>query len=145
MVYTALIALLNNQTFTSEIQNNEVIQNVLDFTNNVINYVTEILSIYIIYIIEIAKKINKLEKENNYNINILLLMIVFITITIVEYKTYTANFQEIMDQVQYLKKRVKNQESDIEYSLECNVSNESKINKLNKQIKKLQKEINKYE
>jgi hypothetical protein len=133
MVHTALISLLNNQTFTSEIQNNEVIQNLLDFTNNVINFLS-------IYIFEIAKKMNELKKENIYITNILLLFIGLIMITIIEYKSYTANFQEILDQIQYLKKKVKSQE----YALECNISNDSKLNKLSKQIKKLQKEMREY-
>jgi hypothetical protein len=133
MVDTALISLLNNQTFTSEIQNNEVIQNLLDFTNNVINFLS-------IYIFEIAKKMNELKKENIYITNILLLFIGLIMITIIEYRSYTANFQEILDQIQYLKKKVKSQE----YALECNLSNDSKVNKLSKQIKKLQKEMREY-
>jgi hypothetical protein len=133
MVHTALISLLNNQTFTSEIQNNEVIQNLLDFTNNVINFLS-------IYIFEIAKKMNELKKENIYITNILLLLIGLIMITIIEYRSYTANFQEILDQIQYLKKKVKSQE----YALECNISNDSKLNKLSKQIKKLQKEMREY-
>jgi hypothetical protein len=133
MVHTALISLLNNQTFTSEIQNNEVIQNLLDFTNNVINFLS-------IYIFEIAKKMNELKKENIYITNILLLLIALLMISIIEYKSYTANFQEILDQIQYLKKKVKSQE----YALECNLSNDTKLNKLSKQIKKLQKEMREY-
>ena len=133
MVHTALISLLNNQTFTSEIQNNEVIQNLLDFTNNVINFLS-------IYTFEIAKKMNELKKENIYITNILLLFIALLMITIIEYRSYTANFQEILDQIQYLKKKVKSQE----YALECNLSNDSKLNKLSKQIKKLQKEMREY-
>ena len=133
MVHTALISLLNNQTFTSEIQNNEVIQNLLDFTNNVINFLS-------IYIFEIAKKMNEIKKENIYITNILLLLIALLMISIIEYKSYTANFQEILDQIQYLKKKVKSQE----YALECNLSNDTKLNKLSKQIKKLQKEMREY-
>ena len=133
MVHTALISLLNNQTFTSEIQNNEVIQNLLDFTNNVINFLS-------IYIFEIAKKMNEIKKENIYITNILLLLIALLMTSIIEYRSYTANFQEILDQIQYLKKKVKSQE----YALECNLSNDTKLNKLSKQIKKLQKEMREY-
>jgi hypothetical protein len=159
MTHALLIALLNNQNFTpftpftyqlnmtevqlkmNEIQQHEVVQKFLEFTN----YFTETLTIYMI---EIINKMNELVKSNDHIANILLLFIIITLlsfVTMLEYRSYNDNIQEILDQIQYLKKKSKGQEFDLEYALDCNTKNDIKMNKLIKQIKRLQREIKKYE
>jgi hypothetical protein len=160
MIHALIITLLNNQTthfdpldsfnhFTpyldinqiklkmNEIQDHELFQKFLEFTN----YVTELISMNII-------KMNELIKSNNYISNILLLIIIFtmlLFVTMIDFKCQNDNIQEILDQLQYLKKKSKNQEIELDYVLDCNIKYDIKFNKLNKQIKNLRKEMNKYE
>jgi cell division protein FtsB len=53
--------------------------------------------------------------------------------------------KENEDQIQYLKKKNRILEGNIEFLLDNNAINELKIIKLTKQMKKLQKEVNEYD
>jgi len=129
MTHTALIALMNNQSFSLNI-------------TEVLVEKTTFLSVFLFeFIKEVAAKYLEFFGDKKYIIIALFLTLI---IRIMEAATYVVFIKEVKDQIQQLKKQTRTQDQNMEYLLDENASKELKINRLTKQMKKLQKEINEY-
>ena len=71
-------------------------------------------------------------------------IIIYIGILRAEYYNYLDHIRDSEDQIIYLKKKTRILEGNLEFLSENNASNELKIMKLTKQMKKLQKAVNEY-
>jgi hypothetical protein len=146
MSHAAYIALMNNQSLA--FNHTEMIET---FTT-----AAEQLTLYlIIFLIELQKLLGELlqyvaEKYvaifgNNHHIALITLFVfLYVAETIAKTSEYADRMKEAEDQIQYLKKKTKIQEGNIEYILDNKANNELKLQKLTRQLKKLQKEINEY-
>ena len=127
MSHTAILALMQNQSLINHL---EILENIQQGSE----YLKVLLKeIFIIYTAIFGK---------NHFLAIALYLIVFYHIRNMYY--YATQLQELEDQIQYLKKKTRYQEGNLEYIFDYKANNEMKLNKLTKQMKKLQKEINEY-
>ena len=131
MSHTALIALMNNQTFMPSMD--EITTFARGFVEFVIFY-TNILWI------DLSTKYIAVFGDNHYYA----LGLFFIIILIVENYIYFEEMKETADQIQYLKKKNVILQGNLEFLLDNNANNGIKIDRLTKQMKKLQKEVNEY-
>jgi hypothetical protein len=134
MSHSALIALMNNQS--------------LSLTPSVDEFVTDFIELSIYYInnlfIDLSKKYMETFGNKHYLAISSFFIIIYAGISIAEHYTYLVRIKENEDQIQYLKKKNRILEGNIEFLLDNNAINELKIIKLTKQMKKLQKEVNEY-
>ena len=134
MTHAALIALMNNQPFVHVTTTNEIIQNMKTILKGLIELIKVLIKSFI------NKLLLDLSK-NKHLIIISILLTIYVIISTIEYNNYLYRMKDTEDQIQYLKRKNKIQEGNIEFLL---AKNELKISKLTKQVKKLQKEINEY-
>jgi hypothetical protein len=139
MSHAALIALMNNQTFTPSV--NEILEDITIFANHFLElalyYAKALFDLYI-------ELITKYSNDKYYIALSSFLLIIYAGISIVEHYMYLCEMRETSDQIQYLKKKNVILQGNLEFLLDNNVNNGIKIARLTKQLKKLQKEINEY-
>jgi len=128
MSHAAFIALMNNQSFTSSLD-----EFVTDFVEFVIYYTNMLWSKYI-----------EIFGDKHYFALSSFLIIIYAGISIVERYDYLVQMKETNFQIQYLKKKNLILQGNLDLLLDNNANNEIKITRLTKQVKKLQKEINEY-
>jgi hypothetical protein len=137
MSHAALIALMHNQSFTPKFNHTEL----LDTAQEVALHLNILLS-------EFAQIVaNKYTATfgNNHKLAFLLFFIVlYVGFQISRVNNYADRLKEAEDQIQYLKKKTKIQQGNMEYIFEQRANNELKLIKLIKQIKKLEKEVAEY-
>lgn len=144
MSHAAFIALINNQCFAPDF--NETLET---FTNN-----SEQVSVYLINLLAeflkyVSEKYNATFRDNHWSAIILFVIILFViiinsVIQISIIKNYQDYLKYLQDEIQYLNSKIIIQEGTLEFALDRNASNELKLVKLIKQMKKLQKEVNEY-
>ena len=129
MTHAAFIAFMNNHSFSSNVT--EVVVEKATF-----------LSVFLFdFIKEVAAKYLEFFGDKKY---IAIALFLTIIIRLMESATYSVRIKEVEEQLLYLKKEVRIQDHSIEYLLDENASKDLKINRITKQMKKLQKEINEY-
>lgn len=144
MSHAILLALMNNRSIINRsIINRSIInysiisESMIDFKELAMNYIKN-------FLIEFSRKYIEIFDNNYYIVFSSILLIVCALINIVEYKYYLERMRDSEDQIQYLKKKARIQEGNLEFLLDNNANNELKIAKLAKQMRKLQKEVNEY-
>jgi len=127
MSHAAILALMQNQAF---VNHSQIIENIKQSAV----YLKTLLS-------EVRTKYDA-NFGNNHWLAIILFLIIVIQIRRTIY--YSVQLKELEDQIQYLKKKTRYQEGNLEYIFDYKANNELKLTKMANQIKKLQKEINEY-
>jgi hypothetical protein len=134
MSHAILLALINNH---SVINHSIVKESMIDFKEHAMNYIKN-------FMVKFYRKYTEFFGNNDYIVFSLVLLIVCALINIVEYQYYLERMRDAEDQIQYLKKKARIQEGNLEFLLDNNANNELKFAKLAKQMRKLQKEVNEY-
>ena len=129
MSHAALNALMNNRSFS------------LNVTEVVVEKAVFMSVLLFDFIKEVAAKYIEFFGDKKY---IAIALFLTLIIRIMEAATYSVRIKEVEDQILQLKKQARTQDQNIEYLLDENASKDLKINRLTKQMKKLQKEINEY-
>ena len=124
--------LMNNYTLLSneEIFNTSVQQ----FAGYLILMLTDLLQY-------IADKYAATFDSNHWLAFLIFCIVFYVAETIVD---YAHRMKELENQNQYLENKMKIQEGNMEFIYENHANNELKLQKLTKQMKKLQKEVNEY-
>jgi hypothetical protein len=135
MSHAALIALMNNQSFTSSVD---------EFVNFAIGFLEFVIYYTNILWTNISTKYMEIFGDKHYFALSSFLIIIYAGISIVERYDYFDQMKETADQIQYLKKKNVILQGNLEFLLDNISNNEIKITRLTKQVKKLQKEIDKY-
>ena len=128
----SLVALMNNQSITPSVD-----EFVTDFIELAIYYLNNLF-------IDLSKKYMKTFGNKHHIALTSFFLIIYIVISIAEHYNYLDRMKDTEDQIQYLKKKNRILEGNLEFLLDNNAANELKITKLTKQMKKLQKEVNEY-
>ena len=123
---------MNNYTLFSdeEIFNTSVQQ----FVGYLILMLTDLLQY-------IAEKYAATFDSNHWLAFLIFCIVFYVAETIVD---YAHRLKELETQNQYLENKMKIQEGNMEFIYENHANNELKLQKLTKQMKKLQKEVNEY-
>jgi hypothetical protein len=127
MSHAAILALMQNQAF---VNHSQIIENIKQSAVYLKTLLSEVLTKY------------DANFGNNHWLAIILFLIIVIQIRRTIY--YSVQLKELEDQIQYLKKKTRYQEGNLEYIFDYKANNELKLTKMANQIKKLQKEINEY-
>ena len=127
--------LMNNYTLFSdeEIFNTSVQQ----FVGYLILMLTDLLQY-------IADKYAATFDSNHWLAFLIFCIVFYVAETIVQTANYADRLKELENQNQYLENKMKIQEGNMEFIYENHANNELKLQKLTKQMKKLQKEVNEY-
>jgi hypothetical protein len=127
MSHTAILALMQNQSFINQ-------TNILENMNQCALYLKNLLS-------EVCTKYEA-TFGNNHWLAIILFLIIIIQIRRVTY--YADHLKQLEEEIQYLKKKTRYQDGNLEYIFDYKVNNELKLTKLANKIKKLQKDVKEY-
>jgi len=138
MSHTAIVALINNQSFATDFNAIEIVEFIPIFGKLIADY---ILNLFIFISIKYTEIFNNVYVTCLF---MLFLVIICTGIKFLESCDYWTHMTEIEKQLRYLSRKNKFQEVNIEFLLDQKANNELKMTKLIKQMKKLQKEVNKY-
>jgi len=139
MSHAALTALMNYHSFECIVD--ELVRGIVTFVNGFAEFI--IYFVNILYI-ELTKKYIETFGDKHYLALSSFLIIVYTGISLVEHYNYLDRMKDYEDQIQYIKKKNRILEGNLEFLLDNNANNELKIAKLTKQMKKVQKEVNEY-
>jgi len=131
MSHTAIIALMQNSSIANDIMK--------DIMKDIKTFATDFVEFAICYTNILYNQLNKDKLALSS-----FLIIIYAVISLAEYYNYLDRIKDTEDQITYLKKKTRILEGNLEFLSENNASNELKIMKLTKQMKKLQKEVNEY-
>jgi hypothetical protein len=143
MSHAALIALMHNQSLSTEMF--ETFTTIAEeVTKNSIIILSELNRMLLEFLQYAAYKYTATFGNNHELAFLLFFIVLYVGFQISRVKNYADRLKEAEDQIQYLKKKTKIQQGNMEYIFDQKANNELKLIKLTKQMKKLQKEVAEY-